>query len=71
MIPSSPAAMPATASAATAKNKLSQARPFNAMSRCGSAIVVQAPMTTAQMKVTQLMNAESEIAIGSVRLVAA
>ena len=55
MIASSPRATPATASAAMAKSKFSHALRFKPMSRCGTAMVTDAPMTRAQINVTQLM----------------
>jgi hypothetical protein len=55
MIANSPQAILATDSAAMAKNKFSHVLRLIPMSKCGSAIVAHAPITTAQMNVTQLM----------------
>jgi hypothetical protein len=55
MIANSPQAIPATDSAAMAKNKFSHVLRLIPMSKCGSAIVAHAPITTAQMNVTHLM----------------
>ena len=70
MIAISPKEIPATASAARAKNRFSHTLPFSPMNRCGSAIVTQAPKAMAQMKVTQLMRAGGRTMIPLVDVVA-
>src|SRR5437773_8563859 len=56
MMANSPQAIPATDSAAMAKNKFSHVLPLIPISKCGSAIVAHAPITIDQMNVTRLMN---------------